>query len=487
MSIHDLTRSAVLRIPRVRRFYEYAGELGRESAALHQECERLRREREALARDADALRREREALDPELDVLRAQCDTLRQEAETLRADGASMREELGALRPQVEGLCAEREDLRLQLYVARSDLQRSINSNDQMRRDLEAARDELGSLDRMRQDLEAARAGLANVDGMRQDLEAAHADLERIREENSQLHGQLTSLATPAPAPVTSAELERLHAQLLGKLYVLNYELGSTRRLLRAEVGNRAGLAGLRDSYLDLLENALTGRLYGDPSIAPWAPGYDPEIRAIGRDWPALAQTMIGTTRMRNIRALAESLIEDGIEGDFLEAGVWRGGACIYMRGILAAYDRTDRKVLVADSFAGLPPPDAERYPADAGDTHHTVADLAVSLDEVKANFTRYGLLDDQVVFLRGWFKDTLPAAPTRKLALLRLDGDMYGSTMDTLEATYYKVAPGGYIIIDDYILAGARQAVNDFRKQYSILEPMQEIDGAAVFWRKEA
>jgi hypothetical protein len=190
---------------------------------------------------------------------------------------------------------------------------------------------------------------------------------------------------------------------------------------------------------------------------------------------------------MRNVRVLAESVFEDRIEGDLLEAGVWRGGACIYMRGILAAHDMTDRKVLVADSFAGLPPPDPERYPADTGDKHHTVAELVVSLDEVKANFARYGLLDDQVIFLPGWFKDTLPAAPTKKLALLRLDGDMYGSTMETLEATYYKLAPGGYIIIDDYILAGARRAVDDFRKRYSIIEPMREIDGAAVFWRKEA
>ena len=83
------------------------------------------------------------------------------------------------------------------------------------------------------------------------------------------------------------------------------------------------------------------------------------------------------------------------------------------MRGILNAYGETGRRVFAADSFKGLPPPDAE-FPADAGDTLHTRNQLAVSRAEVEENFRRYGLLDDKVVFLEGWFKDTLPNAPYR-------------------------------------------------------------------------
>jgi hypothetical protein len=178
-------------------------------------------------------------------------------------------------------------------------------------------------------------------------------------------------------------------------------------------------------------------------------------------------------------------VVMEGIPGDMLEAGVWRGGACILLRGILAAHGITDRTVWVADSFAGLPAADAVNFPADADDQHATYDSLRVSSDEVQANFQRYGLLDRQVRFLKGWFAETLPEAPIARLAILRLDGDMYASTIQTLDALYDKVSPGGYIIVDDYILAGCRQAVDDFRGRRAIQGDLNDVDGAAVFWRK--
>ena len=94
-----------------------------------------------------------------------------------------------------------------------------------------------------------------------------------------------------------------------------------------------------------------------------------------------------------------------------------------------------------------------------AGDQHATYDELRVSADQVRDNFGRYGLLSEQVVLLEGWFKDTLPTAPIEKLALLRLDGDMYESTIQTLDALYDKVSRGGFIIIDDYILEPLRES----------------------------
>jgi glycosyltransferase involved in cell wall biosynthesis len=253
----------------------------------------------------------------------------------------------------------------------------------------------------------------------------------------------------------------------------------------RAAAPSSAGQVGA-DKYLDLLEAVLTGSLTDDPNMGPWAKeGYSSDARLLGRDWPQTALSMIGRTRMRNVRVLLEQVIRDGIPGDMIETGVWRGGACIYMRAILDAYSIADRTVWVADSFRGLPPPDAEAFPVDAGDTHFTLTDLQVSSDQVRANFARFNLLDDQVKFLEGWFKDTLPSAPIEKLALLRLDGDMYESTWQALEALYHKVSPGGFIIVDDYILAGCAKAVDDWRVREKITAPLQEIDGAAVFWQK--
>lgn len=244
----------------------------------------------------------------------------------------------------------------------------------------------------------------------------------------------------------------------------------------------------LRNRYLNLIEAALTGTLYDDPSIAsifPWTSGtYNPGVRATGSDWPRTAQTMIGGARMRNLRQLCEAAILDDVPGDFLEAGVWRGGACIFMRAILEAHGDTERRVFAADSFKGLPPPNLELYPADAGDTHHTHAALAVSRAEVEENFRRYGLLDSRVVFLEGWFKDTLPAARIDRLSVLRLDGDMYESTIQIFENCYHKVSRGGFVIVDDFQVAkGCASATNDFRARYDITSPILPIDNIGVWW----
>jgi len=195
---------------------------------------------------------------------------------------------------------------------------------------------------------------------------------------------------------------------------------------------------------------------------------------------------MIGQKRIENLRFCVETALQEGVPGDLIETGVWRGGATIFMRGILKAYGIRDRKVWVADSFAGLPPPDPAQYPADAGDPHHSIAVLAISLEEVQENFRNYGLLDDQVRFLKGWFKDTLPTAPIQRLAVVRLDGDMYESTMDGLKNLYPKLSPGGFLIIDDYnAVPGCKQAVTDYRQGNGIQAAIQTIDTTGVFWKK--
>lgn len=215
-------------------------------------------------------------------------------------------------------------------------------------------------------------------------------------------------------------------------------------------------------------------------------PAYDPERRAKGRDWPAEADTMIGLHRLSNIQHCVTQVLRDGVPGDLIETGVWRGGGTILMRAVLKAYRDRERLVWVADSFQGLPPPDAETYPVDAGDRHAVWPQLAVSLEQVQENFRRYGLLDEQVRFLPGWFRDTLPTAPIEKLAVLRLDGDMYGSTMEAISALYPKLSVGGYLIVDDYGSApGCRPAVDDYRKEHGITEPLEWIDDDGVFWRK--
>ena len=187
-----------------------------------------------------------------------------------------------------------------------------------------------------------------------------------------------------------------------------------------------------------------------------------------------------------NVQFCAQDILANQVPGDFIETGVWRGGSVIFMRALLKSYNVTNRCVWVADSFAGVPPPNPERYPWDAGIRLDVYPQLAVSMGEVQRNFERYGLLDAQVRFLPGWFRDSLPSAPIEALALMRLDGDLYESTMDALVHLYPKLSVGGYVVIDDYgAIEACRQAVHYYRTSHNITEEIRVVDWTGVYWQR--
>lgn len=250
------------------------------------------------------------------------------------------------------------------------------------------------------------------------------------------------------------------------------------------------------DRYLDLLAKAVTFSLWQEPlrplsvvarpGFVGWvARGLDRGLRHLGGlrlcievdrekigGWPMLAHTMNGLVRMANIRKLCEIVVQEDVPGSFVECGVWRGGGCIYARACLPE----DRKVVCCDSFDGLPfdedEPDYCKYDM-----------LKVSLAEVGANFDHYGL-NRNVQFVSGFFDRSLGAVEA-PIAILRADGDMKSSTEHILNLEP-KVSSGGFVIIDDYELLPCREAVDAYRKAHGITAPMQDIDGRAVYWRKD-
>ena len=269
--------------------------------------------------------------------------------------------------------------------------------------------------------------------------------------------------------------------------------------------------ATVRNLYLDLLKRALTNWIHGHEEFVSAAPNglsklianmvfpagtmlvtpqrFDEQKRENGQDWPVplLAHTMVGLKRLDNLQMCIENVITDAVPGDLIETGVWKGGSTIFMRGALKAYGDSSRRIWVADSFQGLPPPNPKKYPADDGDIHHTIETLRVTEEMVRQNFAAYGLLDDKIMFLKGWFRDTLPTAPIEHLAVIRLDGDMYESTMDALQNLYKKLSFGGYVIVDDYCIESCRKAITDFRIANNIKDAIIDIDGTGVFWRRGA
>jgi O-methyltransferase len=271
----------------------------------------------------------------------------------------------------------------------------------------------------------------------------------------------------------TSEQNGQLYLDLL-KLCLTRYIFPDTLRVVAPRDGRRAAL------YRPLARALARKGLLLARNVH-----FDPEVRQRGADFPAEAETMIGLNRLDHLQRCVEDVLRRGVPGDLMETGVWRGGAAISMRAILKVHGDTTRTVWAADSFQGQPWPDAERYPHDAGDRFWALDLMKVSLPEVKRNFERYGLLDGQVQFLEGWFRDTLPNAPVQQLAVLRLDGDMYESTMEALCALYPRLAIGGYLIVDDYALPNCRAAVEDFRAAQRVIEPIHTVEWTGAYWQR--
>lgn len=199
------------------------------------------------------------------------------------------------------------------------------------------------------------------------------------------------------------------------------------------------------------------------------------------------AHTMLSPGLLGSLQNCVETAIKEKIPGDLIETGVWRGGASMLMKGVLDVHDVHDRRLFLADSFEGLPAPNLEKYPADSGAEYHLWSFLAIPMEEVRSSFEKFGLLDQNVVFVKGWFKDTLPTLPTQALAVMRLDGDLYESTMDALVNLYPKLSIGGFCIIDDWCLPACQRAVKDYRKLHGIKDQVVNpgFDDSGVFWRK--
>ncbi|CAF3539462.1 unnamed protein product [Rotaria socialis] len=231
-------------------------------------------------------------------------------------------------------------------------------------------------------------------------------------------------------------------------------------------------------AYLDVVRDTVCGltlrtreRAYSSDSQAR---PMDIGQRIKGLDWPLTGITMVGQRRLINIEWAIRFVIANDVMGDFIECGVWRGGSSVFARAILKALDNNDRHVWLADSFQGLP----KARTTNDNDNWSKMEYLKVSLEEVQTNFRSFNLLDDRVHFCKGYFVDSLPRCNVSRIAVFRMDGDMYESTMDQLFNLYSKLQIGGVIIIDDYTISDCFRAIVDFRKWHNITEEILSIPG---------
>jgi O-methyltransferase len=254
--------------------------------------------------------------------------------------------------------------------------------------------------------------------------------------------------------------------------------------------------ATLRAAYLDLLKLALCDFVNARTEsvmltidhtgiFSKESTEEDLGHRASGMHWSLHGLTMVGLKRLDDLQRCVESVVRDEVEGDLIEAGVWRGGASMLIRATLDTLDDR-RTVWLADSFEGFPEPDEETFPADGARDLSRFDFLSASVEEVQSNFARLGL-DHDLRFVPGFFDETMPSLRGGSWSLIRLDSDTYESTLQALDSLYPGLSRGGYLLVDDYhLLPECKRAVDDFRLDHGISEPLESADWNSVRWRRE-
>ncbi|WP_454785528.1 TylF/MycF/NovP-related O-methyltransferase [Legionella sp. WA2024007413] len=290
----------------------------------------------------------------------------------------------------------------------------------------------------------------------------------------------------------------------------------------------------IAEKYLTVIKKSLTGSLdTSQPDHWQFNIASTKAFRSFMTN--GQVRTLIGPKRLDNIEQSIKHITSNRVVGDVVEAGCWRGGALLYLKACLNVYGDQDvpkRNVWGADLFPEssslvtsysklirlksllkirrlLPKKSQQRlanyvmeaFPNEQYDktTLSKIFALANSLTYIKKEslistshqdlleaFKRYDLYDDTIKLMPGWFKDTLPQMQEQieQIALLRIDADFYQSTLDVLNTLYPKLAQNGICIIDDYGgFTECQRAVDEYRKQHQITEPLESVDGTCYYW----
>ncbi len=196
--------------------------------------------------------------------------------------------------------------------------------------------------------------------------------------------------------------------------------------------------------------------------------------------------TMVKNNNLIHLYHLVQEVDRLNVSGDIVECGVWNGGSAAVM-GLahVKGPNPRPRVLWLFDSFKGLPPPDERDGEGEKKGYFEewNKGDIA----KVKKIFEILGLGLENVKIFPGWFEETLPRAPVKRIAILHIDADWYKSVKTALEAFYDKVVPGGFVVLDDYgYWKGCTQALQDFFSDHGI-EPgtITEMGQSGAYFQK--
>jgi len=229
--------------------------------------------------------------------------------------------------------------------------------------------------------------------------------------------------------------------------------------------------------YLDLVRSAITGDLMRAPSVSGNCTHCYSDMDSNG---------------LQNLQECIIATVNAEVPGDFVEAGVWRGGAAILMNTISRLLASSSRRTYACDSFSGMP----LAVDSHDGDQRQQAPYFKENLGQVQDNFARFKSLDDSVHFVSGFFNETLPdlskqmLSEGRSIAILHGDAAMFASYTHILYNLYPLLSIGGFFICDDCSeLSAAQLAVDEFRTVNGITEEIYHVSSTkssgGTYWRK--
>jgi O-methyltransferase len=229
-------------------------------------------------------------------------------------------------------------------------------------------------------------------------------------------------------------------------------------------------------------------------AIAPFPPDFDPwHIDIINQVRPF---TMTSPERLYGLIEAVKYLVENNIQGDLVECGVWKGGSMMTVALTLKKLGNTDRELYLYDTYAGMTAPtDADKSLQGEGADHLLQQEIGKkeesviwaysSLAEVRKNVLSTGYPENKIHFIEGDVLQTIPAKVASNIALLRLDTDWYESTRHEMIHLYPLLNSGGVLIIDDYgFWRGSRQAIDEYIAEHQpglLLNRMDDTGRIAI------
>jgi O-methyltransferase len=201
-------------------------------------------------------------------------------------------------------------------------------------------------------------------------------------------------------------------------------------------------------AYRNLVVRDIAGAASYRPYFSPWL---EPDFQA--RYERVRPHTLVAPDRCWYLTAFTRQALN--LDGNFLEAGTYRGGTALLLREELERAP-AGRKFYVLDSFEGMRETDATEDRHKAGDLSDT------SLEAVQ----RVVGTPPFIEYRKGWIPETFAGLENERFAFAHVDVDLYRSILDCCDFLYPRLQPGGFMVFDDYGFSnnpGARKAVDEF------------------------